>query len=587
MSQPATNNGICNSLKAERQLRFGVLCDVDEGVSWRPQRWQLQCLEQLTNVVGVHPAALLVRQRRSSGNPLGGWYRHLNKVGAASPAAVVELPISVSSWPVVHWADEALSPAPAPVRDLSLDFILSFSASGAGALLDLARYGVWTYEFGDWERFRGSPVGFWEVYRNAPVSGAMLARLTSDRDVVIPLRRGSLATRQLSHSANRDQLLWSFVHWPAQVCREILHGDGACLQVVPLRGAAAINTVPCNKGVVRFAIRMLWYVGSRGLRSWFQQDHWNIGIIDQPIEDFVRPGSQRRAIRWLPALGRGRFVADPFGLLRDGRLTIFCEYLDYRDGVGTIAAIQPGEGASVRRSDMPGVPVEIGPTPRVHLSYPAVFEHEGRLLCIPETQGAREVALYELQRFPDKWIKIATLLENTAIVDATLFRHDGLWWMTGATDPGGVASLGTELHLWHADEITGPWIAHPLNPVKTDVASARPAGSVFVSDGVLYRPAQDSSKTYGSRVVINRVLTLTTTAFREEPAAFVEPDGNGPYPDGLHTLSSVGGMTLVDGKRLELAPAEFRRILGRVFLRRLRKLFPFGARTAPGRQRTA
>jgi hypothetical protein len=73
-------------------------------------------------------------------------------------------------------------------------------------------------------------------------------------------------------------------------------------------------------------------------------------------------------------------------------------------------------------------------------------------------------------------------------------------------------------------------------------------------------------------VVINRVLTLTTTAFREEPAAFVEPDVNGPYPDGLHTLSAVGGMTLIDGKRLQLAPAEFRRVIGRMLLRRLRKL---------------
>jgi hypothetical protein len=29
----------------------------------------------------------------------------------------------------------------------------------------------------------------------------------------------------------------------------------------------------------------------------------------------------------------------------------------------------------------------------------------------------------------------------------------------------------------------------------------------------------------------------------------VEPDKNGPYPDGLHTLSAFGEMTLVDGKR--------------------------------------
>jgi hypothetical protein len=30
----------------------------------------------------------------------------------------------------------------------------------------------------------------------------------------------------------------------------------------------------------------------------------------------------------------------------------------------------------------------------------------------------------------------------------------------------------------------------------------------------------------------------------------IRPDPNGPYPHGLHTLSAVGGKTVVDGNRL-------------------------------------
>ena len=71
----------------------------------------------------------------------------------------------------------------------------------------------------------------------------------------------------------------------------------------------------------------------------------------------------------------------------------------------------------------------------------------------------------------------------------------------------------------------------------------------------------------------NRVVALTPTTFREEPAAFVAPDAGGPYPDGLHTLSGVGNVTLVDGKRLAFSGAEFRRVLRRMVMRRLRKLF--------------
>jgi len=34
---------------------------------------------------------------------------------------------------------------------------------------------------------------------------------------------------------------------------------------------------------------------------------------------------------------------------------------------------------------------------------------------------AQEISLYASERFPDRWVKSATLIKDTAIVDATLF----------------------------------------------------------------------------------------------------------------------------------------------------------------------
>jgi hypothetical protein len=97
------------------------------------------------------------------------------------------------------------------------------------------------------------------------------------------------------------------------------------------------------------------------------------------------------------------------------------------------------------------------------------------------------------------------------------------------------------------------------------VRSARPGGTPFHHDGALYRPAQDCSVTYGGRIVINRVLRLSPTAFEEEPVSTVEPDPDGPFPDGLHTLSSLGNVTLVDGKRRAVIPAEVYRSLSSLY----------------------
>jgi hypothetical protein len=112
------------------------------------------------------------------------------------------------------------------------------------------------------------------------------------------------------------------------------------------------------------------------------------------------------------------------------------------------------------------------------------------------------------------------------------------------------------LYIWHAPDLLGPWEPHAANPVKVDLGSARPAGTPFAYRGDLYRPAQDCSRTYGGRVVINRILRLTPTDFQEELIAYVEPITDSPYVAGLHTLSSFGDLTLIDGKRFTFSRGE-------------------------------
>jgi hypothetical protein len=45
------------------------------------------------------------------------------------------------------------------------------------------------------------------------------------------------------------------------------------------------------------------------------------------------------------------------------------------------------------------------------------------------------------------------------------------------------------------------------------------------------------------------VKRLTPTSFKEETVGRLVPDPAGRYPDGLHTICDIGGLTIVDGKR--------------------------------------
>jgi len=157
----------------------------------------------------------------------------------------------------------------------------------------------------------------------------------------------------------------------------------------------------------------------------------------------------------------------------------------------------------------------------------------------------------------DKWRRVATFPLDRVIVDATLFQHDDHWWIAGS-EPG-IRGASSELHLWYAPALEGPWRAHPGNPVKVDIRSARPAGTPFHHEGALYRPAQDCSESYGGRISLNRVRVLNPTVYREETIGTVEPESDGPYTRGIHTLSQVGDQTLIDGKRIVFVLEEFRR----------------------------
>jgi hypothetical protein len=131
-------------------------------------------------------------------------------------------------------------------------------------------------------------------------------------------------------------------------------------------------------------------------------------------------------------------------------------------------------------------------------------------------------------------------------VDATLFQHATRWWLScGGVERGANRSL----FLWHAPDPLGPWEPHARNPVKIDVRSARPAGTPFRVSGELFRPAQDCSRGYGSRVAIQRVLKLDPESFAEETVSMVDAAQVGGHPAGLHTLSSAGPWTLIDNKR--------------------------------------
>jgi hypothetical protein len=240
-----------------------------------------------------------------------------------------------------------------------------------------------------------------------------------------------------------------------------------------------------------------------------------------------------------------RFYADPFAATREGRTFVFVEELDHRVGKGFISAIEFGDDGPKGLAR----PVLEEPW---HLSYPFLIEEGGQLFMIPESMGNRDVAIYKCIAFPDRWERVATLLSDVELSDATIVRRDGTYYLFGALWDG-TGGYSDTLAIYHAPGLLGPWLPHAANPVLIDRSAARPAGHFVHRDGRLWRPVQDCAAGYGSALVLAEVTELSPTSFRQTVHKTVRP---GQFWPGrkLHTLNRISRLELIDGSVIQPKP---------------------------------
>ena len=168
------------------------------------------------------------------------------------------------------------------------------------------------------------------------------------------------------------------------------------------------------------------------------------------------------------------------------------------------------------------------------------------MYLIAETAENRTIEVYKCKNFPDDWEFECKLMENVFAYDATLFEHNDMWWLFANIREHECASTWDELCLFSSDDpLSDDWQPHPMNPIVSDVRSARPAGKLFHKDGRIYRPSQNSSFRYGYALNFSEILELTKTTYKERVVECLEPDWD-PSILGLHTFSASGELTVVD-----------------------------------------
>lgn len=264
---------------ARRPLRFAVLGD---GTAY-PQ-WIADCIRQVQAQDGVELAALVVDARRvevrsrwrSRWQTLreicfgrNGLWRLFYRFSVA-PRTWAMRPVDMSDdfsgvprievetirkGKVSNYFSAADRKA---IRDLDLDFALLFGFGIVrGKVLDLPRYGIWSFHHDDPDHYRGGPPCFWPIYRGEDQNGAMLQRITNRIDGGVVLRRAAYPICATSYVKNRDRIFTESAAWPAEICRDLQRGDETCFDGEPLNSEAPMNTLPTNGQMLRFVTKLM------------------------------------------------------------------------------------------------------------------------------------------------------------------------------------------------------------------------------------------------------------------------------------------------------------------------------------------
>jgi hypothetical protein len=542
----------------DRPLRVGVLLD-----SLTAPRWVAKILQDV-EAAPFLTLSLVIVDATAKPSPPATWREWLARQRAAAPHRLWEWyqaadyrrfrgegadPFeSTDVTPLVRGADllraepvrkgfvDRFRPQEVQqVRDAHLDVMLRFGFRIVkGEILDAAQFGIWSLHHDDNRSYRGGPALFWEIYERNPESGTILQVLTEALDGGRVLYRTIGATNFASLYKNRRATYWKTAELMMRRLAD-LHRDGwASLQALdtysePNTYARGIYRRPTNRQMLRFLAKTYGYRLRQKVLSPLDEQ-WVLAFRPRGSDD-------RFTIVHPPA---DRFYADPFLAEHEGRTFVFFEDYSYAEGKGTIAC------AELRASGI-GEPrtVIAGPD---HLSYPSLFQWRGDWFMLPETGARRRVEIWRARQFPHEWALETVALDGVDACDATVWQHDGRWWMFVTLCVAG-GPRADEVSLYYADTPLGPWLPHRANPVVSDAAHARPAGALYRDGEAIIRPSQDARGGYGQAITLNRIDHLTPREYRETRVGSIQPTWH-PRVRGTHTIARSSQFEVVDGRLL-------------------------------------
>lgn len=522
----------------QKKLRFGILIDDTTTV----KVWQKRCIDKLmaldtVELIGFYkPKVDSVNSDNQSVfqklfNPKLAWtlfwkiFRpsEVENVGLSAkdiPVTEIELVQEKNNRYRLSEKGEVV------IREQNVDVLLRFGwGILSGEILNIPRYGVWSFHHNDPHVFRGGPPAFWEIFTGKPTQGLILQQLNEILDGGKIIADGKIATEPHSFKVSFDNVLKvSDLVLEKAILKTLLEPE--VLNRTIDRSKGRFVTFPNTIQTLQMFCKL---IANKAYFQWVKrcnQENWRLAL-SKPLDVEKLATPDCKLIQ--PGL-KNTFLADPF--LLPNNEGILAEYYDFNKKKGIIVWL-----------DLNGDNQKIVLETDLHLSYPFVFIDGEKTYVLPESSKKEYQAVYTWNSI-NKSLEWQFDLNIKNCVDPSLLFYDNRYWLF-CTHPENSNSV---LYIYSAKSLEDEFIPHALNPIKIDVQTARPAGNFVIQNGDLYRPAQNNDLFYGNGINWMKIKCLTVDAFEEEKVQYWPANLVVRGAKGVHHYSTNYKQSVLDFK---------------------------------------
>lgn len=261
----------------------------------------------------------------------------------------------------------------------------------------------------------------------------------------------------------------------------------------------------------------------------FVNDHLTLNEFDESHLIFRMPISGL----WKP--NPILFQADPFLFVKNEELFLFYELQ---------CGFKPGKIVMIKTKDLEcwTKPVIVLSEP-FHLSFPFVFEDNGDVYMIPESEANDSIRLYKANSDLTSFTFVRNLMiqerndgMNGNYVDSHIYKKDGIYFLFTSY----MRNWELLQELFYTDDLlNGVFHKHPSSPICISLEYGRNGGSLIDYKGKLLRVTQDCHKDYGDNISLHEIISLNTQYYEEKLYKRNIFEENNLFPHGGHQLNIV------------------------------------------------